>query len=288
MIVIVDDSKYFKEIVECISKVFENNHIHYKTAEKISNNDNYLYFFINTNNIKNPPKNYIIYNFEQLGTSIKKNEKEIGYNDKFFKKFRDAKKVFDYSKENIKLLESKNIKAEFLPYSWFPDMIKDHKVPKITYFSFIGLLNEKRVKFLKPMFSYCKDKNYNIFISNNCWGEDYYTEILRSWVSFNVHYYEKNTILELHRIINLIVNKVYVISETSDDKYLDECYKNLVTWIDSNKENHQLELFSDFLNLEEEERDEILEKRKQDMINMPSFKNNIENILVFYLKSLEK
>jgi hypothetical protein len=49
-------------------------------------------------------------------------------------------------------------------------------------------------------------------------------------VALNLHYFGGKTILETHRILPIIINKALVLSEPSDDQWLDFTYKGLVNF----------------------------------------------------------
>ena len=89
----------------------------------------------------------------------------------------------------------------------------------------------------------------------------------------NIHYYSGRTILEVHRIIPLIANKILVISEKSDDPWYDEKYGNLINFIESDK--YTLEC----LRLLQNYNAEIAENRYQDLVNNHKYVDYVKNII---------
>jgi len=220
MIYILNNNRYFENLCEIISKTLN------WPMTNVANDDNKTYLIFNAKDISMPTK-YIMYNFEQLDTTNT-------FEESFWSKFHNAIKVFDYSHINIAFLKAKNIDATFAPYGW--NVLMKNKViepfnTRINNVMFLGYLNDRRINILKPVHKLCKDKDYTMFLDNNCWSKEYDEMVKITKIGLNIHFYGGNTILEVHRIIPYILNKVYVVSERSQDPYYDNMMDGLVTWL---------------------------------------------------------
>jgi hypothetical protein len=215
------------------------------------------------------PKRYISYNIEQLIT-------DKVWDPTFFEKLSGAELVLDYSLENIKELEKNNIKAHFLPLGYSKNMEYNYDnniSDKTVDFSFLGSINNSRYDKLKTLISIYGKKKDKLVISNNYWGEDLKKLYNKTKIGLNIHYYSGRTILEVHRIILLIANKILVISEKSDDPWYDEKYGSLINFIE--KDDCTLEC----LKLLQNYTSEIAENRYQDLVNNHKYVDYVKNII---------
>lgn len=211
------NNKYLYDVIDSVMYVFMYYKIECKLVDEICD-DEKMYIIFTINNIEKLPKNYIVYNFEQLVT-----KREWG--ESFFTKCSKAKFIFDYSLENIKVFQKKGLKAIHFPFGWTPfhennDIIKSKDID----FIFFGSKSSRRNNIL--------DKINNIIYQDNVFGEKYDNLVSRAKISFNVHYYDGSSILEITRIIPLISRDVLVISERSNDKYYDEKLEDIVIFFD--------------------------------------------------------
>ena len=176
------------------------------------------------------PAKYIVWNFEQFEVD------GPDFDQTFWDRITRAHEIWDYSKENIRWLDlNKNMVAKFFPLGWFPFMkfapgqsIEWSK--KEIEFSFIGLMNERRRDIIKPLHTLAKAKSWNMYLSNKCWGQEFESIYSNTKFALNIHYYPGKTVLEVHRIIPLILNNIWVISEKSGDPWYNELFEGLVTW----------------------------------------------------------
>lgn len=231
-LVIVNKSIYFEIVVNALHECF----VQLGVPHDIMNSGTYsdypssTVFIIFTTHESGCvlPLNYISYNFEQLTTTK-------AWPNVFFTRLHNAKYVWDYSMENIRILNTHKIKAMFLPFGYSPCMEYNeptHRCRTID-FAFTGCVDQK-LRYPKLLAFQNGHENERLFFSNNCWGEQLVELYQTSKVGLNFHIYEGNTILEAHRIIPLIANKVWVISETSNDKWYDKLFTSLVTFIEPN------------------------------------------------------
>ena len=273
MLKLVNNSCYFEIIINALHEALTELDIKHevvKTYSLVDNNNIYLICTTHENALL--PKRYISYNFEQLITT--KDWQPI-----FFQNLAKAEIVFDYSLENIKELEKYNIKAHFLPLGYSKNMEynddndNDKTVDKTVDFSFCGSINNSRYDKLKTLISIYGKKKDKLVISNNYWGDDLKQLYKKTKIGLNIHYYSGKTILEVHRIIPLIANKILVISDKSDDPWYDEKYCNLINFIKN--EDCTLECLKVLQNYN----NEIIEKRYQDLVNNHKYIDFVKNII---------
>lgn len=272
MIKILSNSKYFEIIVNALNYLFirynktTNKEIKWEITNEIDYlNNSDIYILFNPQKLNLMPINYIIYNFEQLSITLDNGMQN--FDNSYWDKLRNAKCVWDYSKTNIEYLKNNhNINAIFFPMGWTPTMklINSNKwSERINTMMFIGLMNEKRRDFIKPIHTYFKQQNLNMFLSNKCWDEEYKHISSISKIALNIHYYSGNTILEIHRIIPLILHNIWVCSERSQDRYYDELFDGIVDWIDKDTCTDRIK---EILEYTEEEVDKELNERKRRLI----------------------
>jgi hypothetical protein len=175
------------------------------------------------------PDKYIVWNFEQFEVEGPE------FNSQFWARMSQAEQIWDYSLENIQWLGlHKGLGASHLPLGWMPQM----KIPtpinqwdqRTNCFAFVGLMNQRRRDIIKPCYQLAKDTNLNMYLSNKCWDTEYNTIYSMTKYGLNIHYYPGKTILEVHRIIPLILNGIWVISEKSGDPWYNQLFDQLVTW----------------------------------------------------------
>jgi hypothetical protein len=269
MLRLVNNSCYFEIIINALHEALTELDIKHEVVKSYSLVDNRnIYLICTTHENALLPKRYISYNIEQLTTTKV-------WDPIFFDKLSAAELVLDYSLENIKELEKHNINAHFLPLGYSKTMENNYKdnSDKNIDFSFLGSINNSRYDKLKTLISVYGNKKDKLVISNNYWGDDLKKLYNKTKIGLNIHYYSGRTILEVHRIIPLIVNKILVISEKSDDPWYDEKYGNLINFIE--KEDCTLEC----LKLLQNYNSEIAENRYQDLVNNHKYVDYVQNII---------
>ncbi len=276
MIKIYYSSIYFKSIAEGLGWILSrynktldlDKQIPYEITDKVKSSKSNSTTWIILG-LQNMPQDiqlnkYIVWNFEQLevitGTDFDKT---------FWNRMNGALEIWDYSKENIKWLDKeKNLIAKFFPLGWFPSMkftLKSH-IPwseRSIEFSFVGLMNERRRNIIKPLHTLAKTNCWNMYLSNKCWGQEFESVYSNTKFGLNIHYYPGKTILQVHRIIPLILNGIWVISEKSGDPWYDELFEGLVSWAGEDTFSQVLDSINsmDWKQIEEE-----LESRKRKLI----------------------
>jgi hypothetical protein len=275
MIKIYYSSIYFKSIAEGLgwilsryNKTLDSNHqLVYEITDviKSSKSTSTTWIILGLQNAPVVPAKYIVWNFEQFEVD------GIDFDKTFWDRMANAYQIWDYSKENIKwLATNKSISANFLPLGWLPSMkfasgINTQWSNREIEFSFVGLMNERRRNIIKPLHTLAKTKSWNMYLSNKCWGQEFESIYSNTKFALNIHYYPEKTVLEVHRIIPLILNGVWVISEKSGDPWYNELFEELVSWAEP-------ETFAETLNqldqMDSVKVDEELATRKRKLIQL--------------------
>ena len=272
MLKLVNNSCYFEIIINALHEALTELNIIHEVVKTYSLDDNDNIYLICTTHEKSLlPKRYISYNFEQLITTKV-------WQPIFFENLAKAEIVLDYSLENIKELKKHNVNAHFLPLGYSKNMEHcngmDNNSDKTVDFSFLGSINKYRYDKLETLLRvYCKKKE-KLVISTNCWGNDLKKVYNKTKIGLNIHYYEGKTILEVHRIIPFIANKILVISEKSDDPWYDEKYGNLINFIESDKA-YTVKCLKILQNCNRE----IVENRYQDLVKNHKYVDYVRSIL---------
>jgi len=79
---------------------------------------------------------------------------------------------------------------------------------------------------------YQADVPTKTFVTAHTLNDDLDRTYARNKTTLNIHYYGGETILEVHRILPMIANKVWVLSEPSNDRWYDNEYKDIVDFVD--------------------------------------------------------
>lgn len=245
MIKIYYSSIYFKSIAEglawILTRIYKDKLIEIQVVSTITKNDckntnkhkDIQWIILGLQNAPQTiPPNYIVWNFEQFEITGGPE-----FDSKFWDQMAQAKQIWDYSLENIKWLGNhKGLSATHLPLGWLPQMKIPPEYPispwesRTNCFAFVGLMGERRRNIIKPCYELAKAKSLNMYLSNKCWDVEYNTIYSMTKYGLNIHYYTGKTILEVHRIIPLVLNGIWVITEKSGDPWYDNLFDNLVTW----------------------------------------------------------
>ena len=161
----------------------------------------------------------VIFNAEQLPTGIW---------DNIIHEWNNYLAIWDYSVLNIQYLKSKGVHNTFLVPLGYSKYFKvmnlcSNRNKEIVFF---GTINERREKMMENI----KKSGYNVKYIE-VWDENYKQVIRENQVFLNIHYYQPS-ILEYFRIIPILSNKGIVISERSNDPFLDILVSKYVYWID--------------------------------------------------------
>jgi hypothetical protein len=242
MLYILNHSIYFNIVAKALHECFlELGVVHSLIDEEVDEENRQdetdIYIVFTAHEMDRPlPYNYIVYNFEQLSATH-----QTKLTPEFIHRLRLAKHVWDYSLENIAELKSVGIKnAVFVPFGYCRSMESEpvdamHPLgacPSYDYL-FTGCIHDDyplRIAALTELTNEYRDNPNKILITNACWGDELVQAYRNAKIGLNIHFYSGKTILEVHRIIPLIVNRVWVLSETSNDPWYDALFADLVTF----------------------------------------------------------
>jgi hypothetical protein len=172
------------------------------------------------------PKNYILYQLEQLNKS-----KYI--TAKLYQDISNALITIDYSKENISKykINKENISFQMMPIQ---NKIIEY-IPEYSYdILFFGTINDRRQKIL----DYLSKQNMIIASTNNIFGENLYFHVKKSKIILNLHYYD-NALLETARLNDILKYNTLIISENSNlMKDNQHFYKDDVFFIENIDDDH--------------------------------------------------
>jgi hypothetical protein len=222
MIVVITDNSYFYYIAKTVYNSLINNNYKCKLIDKYIKDkdhgiDTYIIFNVYSQSI---PKNYILYNFEQLNVNY--------YNkNKFIDLVKNAKLILDYSTVNNNIWKIFNINSHYLPWNTTELLFNKNFIEKDIDILFVGTLNNRRKKILDEI-----DKKFNLVILTNVFGLQLESYMARTKICLNIHYYDKNSILEIPRIIPMINHHVKILSELSLDDYYCTQYNAYIKWFD--------------------------------------------------------
>jgi len=155
------------------------------------------------------------------------------------------------------------------------------ELPKDVDYLFLGATNQHRLlKMVPVLFVYSQLPNKCCIITNDCWGKKNLGRLYESChLGVNLHFYEGDTILEVHRILPFIGNGVWVLSERSADPFYDELLDGLVTWIQADS-REILVKGMDILDMKPVDRDEELRRRREELVKRVDYVTMLRTALL--------
>lgn len=253
--IIYTHEDHLELVTALVAGIKEKYQIHTEIYHKdgINNfNSDTLYIFVDLHhfyNITKLPKYYIMYNFLQAECRKKKTLRVAD-------KARNAIQLWDYSPLNIKFFEHSisNIKTAYVPfgYSKTYELSQSEDIKKINAIGFLGDLNSpRRQNIVRDI----KNKTgHDITTSKIKLFGDSKARFLRSTkIMLNIHKVDSATILETARIVTLLSNGCFVISEKSNDQDLMNIYQGKVIFADP----HEIADQVDYYLKHDEERERI-------------------------------
>lgn len=273
---ILDVSPYFTFVARALSEAFEACHIDHVRVSEIHPNDDRCTYILFTAHERESlmPKHFIVYNFEQL-TTDKNWDKEP-----LFERMKRAVAVWDYSQLNVSLLREKGlVHARFLPLGYVQNvfcMLPRMPIPQKTFeVGMIGSESPRR----KAIYDALNHKRN--WIKNGAWTVAQLGAVYASMrVCINCHYYTGRTILEVTRLLPLIVNGVWVVSERSQDVYYDALFEPIVTFCDIGDVQGICRAVHDVLEMPKDAFDaEINRRRSWVESSMPKFSEAVARLL---------
>lgn len=197
--------------------------------------------------------NVIVYNSEQLHTGSWRNFV------KTLPTMEYVNQIWDYSLNNIKILNEKGIKnTTHIPIGYSDGFVIDKHAEnrKNDSILFIGNRNIRRKNKIEDINKLENLEEKAVFL-RGVWGEKYNNRVRENTLFLNIHFYPK-PILEVFRIIPLLCNGCNVLSEYSKDENLDKMLSKYVGFfkedlsnfveVKNNYVKNREKLFEDFKN----------------------------------------
>ena len=164
----------------------------------------------------------IIFNTEQLeGLSELSDHRK--YWSERISEFGKRFEMWDYSRRNIETLNKMGVNNIKLVEIGFQKELAtiNHSMKKDVDVLFYGIINERRKKILDDL----EKKDIKVKVLDSVWGKERDMWISRSRIVLNMHYYDAK-IFEVARCFYLMTNSVAIVSEVSDDTYIDSKYRD--------------------------------------------------------------
>jgi hypothetical protein len=153
---------------------------------------------------------YIVYQLEQLS------DEPEGWYQQFPEVIQNilenSLEIWDYSTENLKFLQKKDLPAKLLPVGYLEKLETISPTKKDIDVLFYGSLNERRRRILTAL----SDRGLKVQHLFAVYGTQRDAYIARSKIILNIHFYEAR-IFEAARIAYLLNNQAFVITEESVD-----------------------------------------------------------------------
>lgn len=225
MLALVNDSPYFDIVIRALAESLAEIGVPHRVVRQADPASDDLFLLCSVHEGKPLPRRYIAYNLEQLTT-----DKE--WTDHMWDRLRAATAVWDYSSINVELLERRGIRAIHVPFGYARCMEQPLAEFKTHDVVFLGAVNESRMSKLMPLLELYTCRPKRVFLSNSCWGDKVGEAYRKSVVGVNMPYYGGRTILEVHRVVHMLANRLWVVSERGSDEWYSSLYEGMVEWFD--------------------------------------------------------
>lgn len=216
------------------------------------------------------PSVYIAFQLEQLSVSNR------WFNENYLSILKNAYAVFDYSLNNIKFLSrysELSSKLFYVPIDYnlkIDNSADDYKYDVVFYGDPTSPRRSKAFEVLNK-------HNINVKILSGVFGEELRTELKKTWIIINIHYYE-NSLLETTRLSEaLSLGRSLIISEHSTDFTEDTRFSDTVQFVDYGDYDDMAEKIIYWINHRSELSDRIASIRNamnQRIVNSTTFYMN--------------
>jgi len=174
-----------------------------------------------------------LYNTEQLQSK--------SWDYMIFKSIK-VKEWWDYSLKNIEYLKQNNLNIKLKHiYFGYSEVLEVHLSKDLnrTSITFFGTHHERRYNLCNILQNKLTNVEVKYNTSGNLYKEVYDDYISRNMIYLNIHYYVPS-ILEIVRIVPLLCQGHLVITEKSNDEYLDKLFEPYVLWFEDVIDNISL------------------------------------------------
>jgi hypothetical protein len=220
---VLNDSYYFETLAIALNDSLFHLGVNCSVSSTIDKT-NALYVIFTTHIRTKFPAHFVCYNLEQLTT-------DRVWSQALFERFRAAVFILDFSQRNVNLLRARGIPALHAPLGYHPAMeaTRPHPPDERKFdVCFAGALTSPRREASLMPFRHASGLVFRA--TQSSFGSKLIEMYLQCRIALNIHYYQGMQLLEVHRIIPLVVMKVWVVTEHSDDPWLDDSMKDLVTF----------------------------------------------------------
>jgi hypothetical protein len=213
-------------------------------------------------------RKYIIYTWENMPTYHRPYDHTVNVALRSLDLWGNASEIWTYSQLNVNFFKHLGYKNSHLLLPGYhktmtlPPLLKKGIRPTSIFFP--GILNSRRRLFLD---------NLREFVPNLTLGKDY---VKGTRICLNMNYYEDPTILPIHRIYGCASIPVIILSERSNDIYLDNLFKDIVIYFNSSSDFVRISY--EIMNMTQDEYNKEAQQRFDLLKAMPTF---IENFLNF-------
>lgn len=209
----------FRDIAECVAAALSDR-MEVRLTHTLDPKDTNVWLLFGVNDLPPAtllPQNYIVYQLEQI--CIKNNQ---WLTQKYLSVMQRAKQVWDYSMLNVRTLQGHKVPSVFyVPIAYNKCLTLPLKAPieKDIDVLFIGSVNMRRKVILDQLLA----KGIKVEIHNGgLWGEKRHELQRRAKIHLNLHYYDKDALLEMARLSVILANRGFVISERGCDGKLEK------------------------------------------------------------------
>lgn len=176
---------------------------------------------------------YIVYQLEQTPT---KQEVSSVWNQHYLNILHKAEAVWDYSVVNVKWLRQTwrvpNVSYVPLGYASSLEEEKRSTSEKDIDILFFGSESDRRNKYMKALEDALGEKCTIVWEKNAVWDSERNELIARSRIVLNLHF-AANGLLEIPRLLNVICNKGFVLSEKGRHRPTNEKWADKVVFVAS-------------------------------------------------------
>ena len=231
---IISDYAYnvFEDTISLLVSEYKNLEIPYNLRilndlEDSKSDSDILYILFDSHKEKYPfdfKSKYIIFNMEQIDSNY------LDY-PIYLNRMNDSVCVFEYSNCNKNYYNCKISKPVYLIKLGYNEcLIKPYTEPSYKYDVLLyGAKNSNRDSYVSILQKSGITVNY--ITDYSAFGDNLIKALSESKIVLNIHYYTKNPVLEITRIIPLIMNKKLVLSERSIDSEADYRFEDLIVFV---------------------------------------------------------
>lgn len=236
MLYILYQSSVFDDVVRLVKTSLQKQGLYpvvTTTVRASTSASNDYYIIIGAHDLVGDlPENYEVYQFEQVNSEGVKNWFECDHGAQYIKVLQRSNVTYDYSSVNALLLKDRfGLDVEFLPLGYNGGIkLEQGFKQKSRDVVFFGSINERRKEIFADLAAYGNE----VYAPQTIWRDERSKIARGAKIALNIHFYPCAT-LETTRLLDLLSNQCFVISEPSTDPELDRIYGEMVVFSPKNK-----------------------------------------------------